>query len=107
MWLQVTEDAPEDMENLNTFWGTLGQLVILPIGWVYLAIPLFWMRKRMQQADLPELQRKGLVLESQQSAGGGGRLEDGLVLAGVGGSGTAMVDMGAESAAPQFETGSI
>jgi hypothetical protein len=37
------------------FWQVLQQLVLLPVGWAYLAVPLVWMRRRLAEADLPAL----------------------------------------------------
>jgi hypothetical protein len=37
------------------FWELLEQLVLLPVGWIYLAVPLFWMRRKLAKADLPGL----------------------------------------------------
>lgn len=33
----------------------LAELVLLPVGWIYLAIPLFWLRRKLVKADLPAL----------------------------------------------------
>ena len=38
-----------------SFWELLEQVVLVPVGWIYLAVPLFWMRGKLVQADLPGL----------------------------------------------------
>lgn len=43
------------------FWQVLEQLVLLPVGWVYLAVPLFWMRKKLAKADLPALHARSVT----------------------------------------------
>ena len=33
-------------------------LVAIPLGWVYLAIPALWFRRKFQAADIPSLQQR-------------------------------------------------
>ena len=71
------EEEPRSVAELELdFWGMLEQLAILPFGWLYLAIPLYWMRRKLRQIDLPALYAKA-VGESdgagdQGASGGGG-----------------------------------
>ena len=43
------------------FWQVLQQLVLLPVGWAYLAVPLVWMRRRLAEADLPALHARSVT----------------------------------------------
>eukprot|EP01046_Picozoa_sp_COSAG06_P042827 COSAG06_NODE_5515_length_3431_cov_2.020408_2_plen_219_part_00 len=75
------EEEPRSVAELDAvdFWGMVEQLaILLPLGWLYLAIPLYWMRRKLRQIDLPALYAKA-VGESdgdgagdQGASGGGG-----------------------------------
>jgi hypothetical protein len=81
------EEEPRSVAELDAvdFWGMVEQLAILPFGWLYLAIPLYWMRRKLRQIDLPALYAKA-VGESESdgagdqgaSGGGGGGGDYGL-----------------------------
>jgi hypothetical protein len=52
------------------FWGMLEQLaMVLPFGWLYLAIPLYWMRRKLRQIDLPALYAKAVGERESDGAG--------------------------------------
>ncbi len=50
-----TPGTSEEPVSEMGFWELFEQLAMLPVGWIYLAVPLFWMRRKVTTADLPGL----------------------------------------------------
>jgi hypothetical protein len=80
----ASEEEEPSVAELD-FWGMLEQLAILPFGWLYLAIPLYWMRRKLRQIDLPALYAKAVgdsesdgAGDQGASGGGGGGGDYGL-----------------------------